>query len=58
MTGILSYGVYLPVWHIQRELIATSEGIFSAGGERSVVVICLFGYPDLFAGFADSSSLT
>jgi 3-hydroxy-3-methylglutaryl CoA synthase len=36
MIGILSYGVYIPVWRMQREMIACAEGIFSAGGERSV----------------------
>ncbi len=36
MTGILSYGIYVPAWRIARETIATAGGIFSAGGERSV----------------------
>ena len=36
MIGILSYGAYVPVWRISREMIATAMGVYSAGGERAV----------------------
>lgn len=34
--GILNYGIYLPVWRIDRAEIAQSSGGASMGGERSV----------------------
>jgi 3-hydroxy-3-methylglutaryl CoA synthase len=36
MTGIASYGVYIPFWRLSRDTIATAWGRSSLGGERSV----------------------
>ena len=36
MSGILSYGAYIPLWRLARDTIAAAWGSASAGGERSV----------------------
>jgi len=36
MVGIVSYGVYIPLWRIARALIANEAGGGSMGGERAV----------------------
>ncbi len=36
MIGIISYGVHIPLWRLNRDMIATSWGRRSIGGERSV----------------------
>lgn len=36
MSGIISYGAYIPMWRIDRGKIAEAAGSPSAGGERSV----------------------
>jgi len=36
MPGIMSYGAYVPIWRIERSLIAQNSGAGSMGGERSL----------------------
>jgi len=36
MVGILSYGVYIPMWRIEREEIAKAVGTMSGGGSGAV----------------------
>lgn len=36
MLGILSYGGYVPIWRIDRSIIAQNSGAGSMGGERSL----------------------
>ena len=36
MVGIKSYGVYIPVFRMERDVISTAWGARSIGGERSV----------------------
>ncbi len=36
MSGIISYGAYVPLWRLSRDIIASSWGRSSLGGERSV----------------------
>ena len=36
MTGIISYGAYIPLWRLSRDVIAQAWGRRSLGGERSV----------------------
>lgn len=36
MAGIISYGAYIPMWRIERKLIADAVGTSSMGGERAV----------------------
>jgi hydroxymethylglutaryl-CoA synthase len=36
LTGIISYGAYIPMWRISRDEIARASGGASMGGERSI----------------------
>lgn len=36
MVGILSYGAYVPIWRIDRSIIAEAAGAGSMGGERAL----------------------
>src|SRR4030042_6287760 len=36
MAGIISYGIYIPFWRLNRDLISAAWGRRSTGGERSV----------------------
>jgi len=36
MAGIISYGAYIPLWRLSRDVIAEAWGSGSSGGERSV----------------------
>ncbi len=36
MSGIISYGAYIPLWRLSRDVIAAGWGRASLGGERSV----------------------
>ena len=36
MSGIISYGAYVPLWRLNRDVIGAAWGRASLGGERSI----------------------